>query len=64
MNSIDFQTAAIYIIRQGVELEYQYALATIPRGILGLNAQMFSDYLEFVAKSPLPANLFSNTLYQ
>ena len=37
------------LFRQGVELEYAYAEDTMPRGVLGLNAPMFKDYLRFVA---------------
>jgi ribonucleoside-diphosphate reductase beta chain len=37
------------LIQQGVELEYQYAEATMPRGVLGLNATMFKEYLRFIA---------------
>lgn len=44
-----FQAEAIEIIKTGVELEYQYAVDTMPRGILGLNATMFKDYLQFIA---------------
>ncbi len=44
-----FQTEIIKMIKEGVELEYQYAVDTMPRGILGLNAHMFSDYLHFIA---------------
>ncbi|MCS5710931.1 ribonucleotide-diphosphate reductase subunit beta [Candidatus Berkiella aquae] len=47
--SASFQREMIDIIRQGVDLEYQYAIDTMPRGILGLNAQMFREYLEYVA---------------
>lgn len=44
-----FQEEMIDIIKQGVELEYQYAVDTMPRGILGLNADMFRDYLHYIA---------------
>jgi ribonucleoside-diphosphate reductase beta chain len=44
-----FQREMIKLIREGVDLEYQYAIDTMPRGILGLNAQMFREYLEYVA---------------
>ncbi len=37
------------LIQQGVELEYRYAEDTMPRGVLGLNAPMFKEYLRFVA---------------
>ncbi|NNM59728.1 MAG: ribonucleotide-diphosphate reductase subunit beta [Legionellales bacterium] len=45
----EFQQEAIAIIREGVELEYQYAIDTMPRGILGMNATMFHEYLRFIA---------------
>lgn len=47
--TIDLQKEASEMIRQGVELEYQYAADTMPRGILGLNAEMFLDYLHYIA---------------
>ena len=37
------------LMQRGVELEYQYAEATMPRGVLGLNASMFKEYLRFIA---------------
>lgn len=37
------------LMQYGVELEYQYAEATMPRGVLGLNATMFKEYLRFIA---------------
>ena len=45
----DFQTEVIEMILEGVDLEYQYAKDTMPRGILGLNASMFKDYLQYIA---------------
>ncbi|MCX7120642.1 MAG: ribonucleotide-diphosphate reductase subunit beta [Gammaproteobacteria bacterium] len=44
-----FQQQSINMIREGVEMEIAYARDTMPRGILGLNADMFSDYLHFIA---------------
>lgn len=44
-----FKQEAINMIREGVELEHAYAVDTMPRGILGLNADMFKDYLQFIA---------------
>jgi len=44
-----FQTEIKNLIKEGVDLEYQYALDTMPRGILGLNAQTFREYLEYIA---------------
>jgi ribonucleoside-diphosphate reductase beta chain len=37
------------LFRQAVELEYRYAEDTMPRGVLGLNAPMFKEYLRFIA---------------
>jgi len=45
----DFRTEITGLIRQAVDLEYRYAVDTMPRGVLGLNARMFHDYLRFVA---------------
>lgn len=44
-----FQQEIIQMIREGVDLEAQYAVDTMPRGILGMNAKMFREYLEFIA---------------
>ncbi len=44
-----FQTEIIGLVKQAVDLEYRYAVDTMPRGVLGLNAAMFSDYLRFIA---------------
>jgi len=44
-----FQAEIINMIKKGVELEYQYAIDTMPRGILGMNSGMFKDYLQFIA---------------
>ena len=43
------QKEASDMIREGVELEVQYAIDTMPRGILGLNASLFEEYLHFIA---------------
>lgn len=48
-----FQQEMINIITTGVELEYKYAVDTMPRGILGLNAELFREYLEFIANRRL-----------
>ena len=37
------------IFRKAVDLEYAYAEDTMPRGVLGLNAGMFKEYLRFIA---------------
>ena len=45
----EFKQEAIDMIHEGVDLEYTYALDTMPRGILGLNAEMFKEYLQYIA---------------
>jgi len=44
-----FQGELIGIIREAVDIETQYAHDTMPRGVLGLNAPMFEEYLHFIA---------------
>ena len=44
-----FQADMIKMIKEGVDLEYQYAKDTMPNGILGMNAELFREYLEFIA---------------
>ncbi|MGP1677906.1 MAG: ribonucleotide-diphosphate reductase subunit beta, partial [Burkholderiales bacterium] len=36
-------------MKTAVELEYRYAEDTMPRGVLGLNASMFKEYLRYIA---------------
>jgi ribonucleoside-diphosphate reductase beta chain len=45
----EFREEIKSLMQQGVELEYRYAEATMPRGVLGLNATMFKEYLRFIA---------------
>ena len=45
----EFREEIKTLMQKGVELEYQYAEATMPRGVLGLNATMFKEYLRFIA---------------
>jgi len=44
-----FKAELVAMIREAVELEARYAYDTMPRGVLGLNAPMFEDYLQFIA---------------
>ena len=37
------------LMQKGVELEYRYAEDTMPRGVIGLNAPMFKEYLRYIA---------------
>jgi ribonucleoside-diphosphate reductase beta chain len=48
-----FKQDMVDLIKQGVELEYQYARDTMPNGILGMNASMFEEYLHFIANRRL-----------
>ncbi len=45
----DFKTDLVNMIREAVDIEAQYAYDTMPRGVLGLNAPMFEEYLRFIA---------------
>ncbi len=45
----EFKREITEIFQKAVELEYAYAEDTMPRGVLGLNAPMFKEYLRFVA---------------
>ncbi len=44
-----FKGELVEMIRDAVNLESQYAHDTMPRGVLGLNAPMFEEYLHFIA---------------
>lgn len=44
-----FQQEAIALILSGVEYEKRYAEDTMPTGILGMNANSFKQYVEFIA---------------
>ena len=45
----EFQQEIITLITDAVALETQYAQDTMPRGILGLNSNMFAEYLQYIA---------------
>ena len=51
--SSEFQQQMIDLIMEGVELEIAYAYDTMPRGILGMNAPVFEDYVKFIANRRL-----------
>jgi ribonucleoside-diphosphate reductase beta chain len=44
-----FQKEVIAMIHEGVDLECQYAADTMPRGVLGMNASVFQEYVKFIA---------------
>lgn len=45
----EFRNEISNLIKEAVELEYQYAVDCLPRGILGLNHGMFRDYVQYIA---------------
>jgi ribonucleoside-diphosphate reductase beta chain len=59
INTIKFENAHLWdakfadeiteLFHKAVDLEYAYAEDTMPRGVLGLNAHVFKEYLRFVA---------------
>jgi ribonucleoside-diphosphate reductase beta chain len=61
----EFQERVINSIRHAVELEIRYAEDCLPTGILGLNADMFREYVQHIAdrrleRIGLPAQYFSS----
>jgi ribonucleoside-diphosphate reductase beta chain len=44
-----FQEEARRMIVEATELEIRYAHDTMPRGVLGLNASMFNEYMQYIA---------------
>ena len=48
-SAAEFRDEIRALMKRGVELEYAYAEDTMPRGVLGLNAAMFKEYLRFIA---------------
>ena len=51
--SADFQAEVTQMILEGTELEIAYARDTMPRGVLGMNAAMMEEYLQFIANRRL-----------
>ncbi len=45
----EFKQAMIDRVREAVELELAYATDCLPNGVLGLNAKMFRDYVQYIA---------------
>jgi ribonucleoside-diphosphate reductase beta chain len=45
----EFQKHIVNLIEQAVELEILYAQDCLPRGILGLTAPMFREYVQYIA---------------
>lgn len=51
--STEFQAEVKQMILEGTTLEIAYARDTMPRGVLGMNAQMMEEYLHFIANRRL-----------
>ena len=49
----DMQGNATRMILEGTELETRYAKDTMPRGVLGMNANTMAEYLQFIANRRL-----------
>jgi ribonucleoside-diphosphate reductase beta chain len=49
----EMQRKAAVMIIQGVVIETEYARDTMPRGVLGMNAQMMEEYLKFIGNRRL-----------
>ena len=47
------KSEAAQMILEGTELEIMYARDTMPRGVLGMNASMMEEYLQFIANRRL-----------
>ncbi len=45
----EFQNEIVSLVRKSVELEKRYAHDACPEGLLGINADKFSQYVEYVA---------------
>ena len=48
-----FEEETVEHIKKAVELEIAYAHDVLPRGILGLNAEMFVDYMQYIGNRRL-----------
>lgn len=49
----EFQQEITKMILEGAELEIEYAKDSMPRGVLGMNAAMMEEYLQFIANRRL-----------
>ncbi len=48
-----FKAEVIQMIVEGTQLEIEYARDTMPRGVLGMNAKMMEEYLQFICNRRL-----------
>lgn len=49
----EFQAEVIQMILEGTQLEVNFARESMPRGVLGMNAAMMEEYLQFIANRRL-----------
>ena len=49
----EFQAKMTQMVLEGLALEIEYARDTMPRGVLGMNAQMMEAYLKFITNRRL-----------
>jgi len=49
----ELQQASTQMILEATQLEIEYARDTMPRGVLGMNASMMEEYLQFIANRRL-----------
>ena len=49
----EVQNLTRHMILEGTQLEIEYAQDTMPRGVLGMNANMMTEYLQFIANRRL-----------
>jgi len=49
----EFQAEVRQMILDGTQIEIEYARDTMPRGVLGMNAAMMEEYLQFIANRRL-----------
>lgn len=60
----EFQTHIINLVKEATQLEYTFAQTVFPKGIFGMNADGFKQYIEHIAdrrlaRVGLPAQFFS-----
>ncbi len=49
----EFQQEVIQMLLEGTQLEIEYAQDTMPRGVLGMNANIMAEYLQFICNRRL-----------
>jgi ribonucleoside-diphosphate reductase beta chain len=49
----ELKQASTQMILEATQLEIEYARDTMPRGVLGMNASMMEEYLQFIANRRL-----------